>query len=57
MYWFTLIVNILGIIMGFVMMLRPLLTLAAAGYAAGFYLLLLGVECVAVGLSELGRRR
>ena len=57
MYWFTLIVNILGIIVGFVMMLRPLLTLAAAGYAAGFYLLLLGVECVAVGLSELGRRR
>lgn len=52
-YCFTLIVNIVGIILGFVMIFNPYLTLLSAGYLAGLYLVLLGVDSIIAAFSGM----
>ena len=56
-YSLTLILNVIGLVLGFLMFLRPLLTLTAIRCLAGCYLLLLGIDSVAMAFSRLGRRR
>lgn len=55
-YWFALIVNIIGIILGIMMIARPMLSLFSAGYLIGTYLILLGVDNIMVGAGKLGSR-
>ena len=55
-YSLTLILNVIGLVLGFLMFLRPLLTLTAIRCLAGCYLLLLGIDSVAMAFSRLGRR-
>ncbi|MGI5894327.1 MAG: HdeD family acid-resistance protein [Candidatus Merdivicinus sp.] len=55
MYVFTLIVNIIGIILGFMMLLSPLFTLSAIRCFAGCYLILLGVEGILIAVSRMGK--
>ena len=55
-YSLTLILNVIGLVLGFLMFLRPLLTLTAIRCLAGCYLLLLGIDSVAMGFSRRGRR-
>lgn len=54
-YVFTLVVNIIGIILGFMMLLSPLFTLSAIRCFAGCYLILLGVEDILTAISRMGR--
>lgn len=56
-YYFTLIVNILGIILGFMMIANPFFSLLSASYTIGIYLLVLGIDSVVFGLSLLSMRR
>ena len=53
----TMIVNILGLVLGFVMLLSPLLTLTAIPAFAGTYLILLGVDGVVMAVSRMGGPR
>ena len=55
-YYFSLVVNIIGLILGFIMFLRPLFTLTAIGCLAGIYLILLGIDAIVIALSRMGRR-
>ena len=55
-YWFALIVNIIGIILGIMMIARPMLSLFSAGFLIGTYLILLGVDSIMVGAGKLGFR-
>ena len=55
-YWFALIVNIIGIILGIMMIVRPMLSLFSAGFLIGTYLILLGVDSIMVGAGKLGSR-
>lgn len=55
MYVFTLVVNIIGIVLGFMMLLCPLFTLSAIRCFAGCYLILLGVEGIFTAVSRMGR--
>ena len=55
MYVFTLAVNIIGIILGFMMLLSPVFTLSAIRCFAGCYLLLLGVEGILTAVSRMGK--
>ena len=57
MYYFTLVVNIIGLILGFLMLFQPILTLLSASYIAGMYLILLGVDGIAIAFSGIGSRR
>ncbi len=56
MYYFTLIINILGLILGILMLLQPVLTVMTAGYLASFYLILLGIDSIVMGVSKMGSR-
>lgn len=52
-YYFTLTVNIIGLFLGFFMLFSPGASLTTAGYLAGFYLVLLGLDSI---LTACGRR-
>ena len=56
MYYFTLVVNIIGLILGFLMILRPVISILSIGWIVGFYLILLGVDSIVLGVSNMGRR-
>jgi uncharacterized membrane protein HdeD (DUF308 family) len=55
-YYFSLVVNIVGMILGFMMFLRPFFTLTAISYLAGAYLILLGIDAIVIAFSKVGRR-
>lgn len=55
-YYFTLVINIIGLILGCLMLLSPLLTLTAIRSFAGVYLILLGIDSVAMAFSRMGKR-
>ena len=56
-YYFALILNIIGLVLGFMMFLRPLFTLTTIRYFAGVYLILLGIDAVVMAVSRMGLRR
>lgn len=45
-YWVTLIFNILGIILGFLLIFNPFASAISMVYIAGFYLILMGIESI-----------
>ena len=55
-YYFSLIVNILGLALGFLMLLRPVLTFVAVGYLIAFCLVAFGIECIVIAFSDMGSR-
>lgn len=57
MYTVTLVINIIGLVLGMLMLLSPLFTLAALRWFACVYLILLGVDSIAVAFSRMGMRR
>lgn len=54
-YWLTLAVNVLGIIMGVMMIVHPMLAIISTSYIIGLYLLLLGIDGVIMACSRMGR--
>ena len=55
-YMIELIVNILGILLGISMLLTPQVTFLSMNLVIGFYLLLLGIDCIIEACSKLGAR-
>ena len=55
-YYCTLIVNILGLILGFVMIVNPALSLFSVSYVIGIYLLLAGIDHLVLAVSNIGKR-
>lgn len=55
-YYFTMIVNIIGIILGFMMVFRPLATLLSVTYLIGAYLILLGIDDVLSAFGKMDTR-
>ena len=53
-YYFSLTVNILGLVLGFVMLLQPILTFLTLGYLIGLCLIAFGVECILLAFSDMG---
>lgn len=45
-YWLTLIVNVLGLLLGFVLLISPLASLLTLTYLVGFYLIMAGMEMI-----------
>ena len=56
-YWFTLVMNVLGLVLGVMMLARPWFSLLSLEYLVSFYLMLLGVDCIILACSRLGSRR
>lgn len=55
-FCFVLVINIMGLILGFLMFLRPMFTLAALRCFAGLYLILLGIDAVIMAGSNMGSK-
>lgn len=55
-YYFVLIVNIIGLILGMLMILSPGFTLTTLRYLAGSYLVLLGIDSIVMAVSRMGKR-
>lgn len=56
MYYFTLTVNIIGLILGILMVFNPFFTLTTIRGFASAYLILLGIDSVALSVSQLENR-
>ena len=56
LYYFTLVINIIGLILGLMMFMSPLLTLTTIRYFASLYLILLGIDSVVMAFSRMGTR-
>ena len=57
MYYITLIITVIGLILGFLMFLSPLFTITAIRCFAGVYLILLGIDSICIAVSRMGMRR
>lgn len=55
-FWLTLVVNVLGLVLGFLLLVNPVASLAALAYLIGFYLVLAGLEMLAFALGHLRNR-
>ena len=55
-YYFVLIVNIIGLILGIMMFFRPLFTLTTLRWFASIYLVLLGIDSMVMAFSRMGTR-
>lgn len=53
-YYFTLILNILGLVLGMLMILDPWFSLLSIRVIVCFYLCLLGVDCIILAFSKIG---
>ena len=56
-YYFTMIIHIIGLILGFLMLFSPLLTFTSIHYFASAYLILLGIDSMVTAMSPMGIRR
>ena len=55
-YYFSLIVNILGLILGFMMLFQPFLALFTVGYLVAFLLIAFGIDCILMAFTDMGSR-
>lgn len=53
-YYFTMLVNVIGLIVGIMMIVQPAAAILAVNYLIGFYLLLLGIDNIVLALSPMG---
>lgn len=54
-YYTTLIINVIGLILGILMLLRPFLALTTIRFIAGVYLVLLGIDSIVMAFSRMGK--
>lgn len=57
MYWFTLIVNVISIILGIMLIFMPGAAALTLSFLISFYLILAGVSSIGIGISTIGEGR
>ena len=55
-YYFSLIVHVAGLVLGFVMLLKPVLTFLTLGYLVALCLVAFGVDCILLAFTDMGSR-
>ena len=55
-YYFTLVVNIPGLVMGFLMLFNPLAAMLSVSWLIGIYLILLGMDSLMLAIVLFGLR-
>ncbi|MEA4912378.1 MAG: DUF308 domain-containing protein [Oscillospiraceae bacterium] len=53
----SLVVNVLGVVLGVLMLLRPMLCVLTVSFIIGSYLILLGIDSILVAFSAVGSQR
>ena len=54
--YFSLIVNIIGLVLGFLMLFQPFLAFFTVGYLVAFLLIAFGIDCIMMAFTDLGSR-
>lgn len=54
MYWFSLILNVIGLLLGIMMLFDPLWAAGTLVYFVAFYLFVAGIGSIAMAFSKLG---
>lgn len=55
-FWFSLVVNVIGLIFGLMMLFRPGVSVFTIGFIIGAYLVALGIDSIAIAFSKTGER-
>lgn len=55
-WFFSLLINLLGIGFGLLMLIDPAVSVVSAEMIAGFYLIVMGVDSVAIAMSKVGSK-
>ncbi len=55
-YYLTLVINIIGLILGIFMIFNPFISFLSVSYVIGGYLLLLGIDHIVLAVSKVGMR-
>lgn len=55
-YYFSMVVNIIGLILGIMLFFDPILSAFTMAFMVGFYLILLGIDGVVDSVSNLSKR-
>ena len=53
-YYFTLVMNIIGVFLGFIMIIYPQFSLFSVGFIIGTYFILLGFDSIVIAISKIG---
>lgn len=53
-YYFVMVVNIIGLCLGILMFIRPVITLISLGYLIGIDMILLGIDSIILAFSKMG---
>ena len=53
-YYFSLVINIIGLVLGFLILLQPVLAVVSMSFIIGAYLILLGVDSIVLAFSNVG---
>lgn len=56
-YYFTLVMNIIGLVLGVIMLVNPWLSFISIEYIISFYLILLGIDCTIIAAAQIGSGR
>ncbi|MCC8357139.1 MAG: DUF308 domain-containing protein [Oscillospiraceae bacterium] len=52
-YYLTLVLNIIGLVLGFVMLFNPVLSVNTVGFVMAFYLIVLGIDSLTIAFSDI----
>lgn len=52
-FWFMLAINVLGVLVGVVMFIQPLLTMLTLSFMIGFYFMLAGISYIVLAFTKL----
>ncbi len=55
-YCFTLVMNLLGLVLGTMMLIDPVLSWISLRILAAIYLILLGIDCIVIAFSKIGSK-
>lgn len=55
-YYFTMIINIVGLVLGFMTFINPWFTFLSVSYLIGAYLVLSGIDSVITAFSGMGKK-
>lgn len=53
-FWLRLILNVLGIVVGVLLLFQPAVAMLTVSFLVGFYLVLAGIECLVFAFSRRG---
>ena len=53
-YYFVMVANIIGLCLGVLMLIRPIVTIVSLSYLIGIDLILLGIDCITLAFSRMG---